>query len=400
MRSLAALLLTATVMVAAAQDKSCSDPLAVKSHALLQRGLASSLSSAPTKIKLDAKFNKTYKTNPSGAAAPLNEEGYNAVADRCCQAEMEEFIRRVIFDQALQLCSESGLLGFTPWHSCGAADRSFDRLVAELLAAPSSPCPWVQTSGTSCQPLPGPPSCLDFPNIPPRAHCQCSRSGAAKVNFQNAKVSQSNLGGTGPDSGLTELRFVGNTAPSAGVSSTGQLFDIVITTDDADYTGSSSATSVNGLWRGSADFGVIFTTATASSGIETNFKFKFVEPGTNNPVTVSEVHMTVFDLDGAPNYEVTSSKGYTGYVTTPDTNLLASKLPDGRTRFTGTANMNANNLKANGANGMNNADKQATVMYFYTDVSSFELQFGRTRSGGPSGLLFAFDSSLNELCGE
>jgi hypothetical protein len=34
----------------------------------------------------------TAAVNPSGAAAPLDETGYAAVADRCCQAEMQVFI--------------------------------------------------------------------------------------------------------------------------------------------------------------------------------------------------------------------------------------------------------------------------------------------------------------------
>ena len=41
---------------------------------------------------------------------------------------MKVFIERVIFDNNLQVCAESGLLGFIPWHSCGAVQRSFLKL--------------------------------------------------------------------------------------------------------------------------------------------------------------------------------------------------------------------------------------------------------------------------------
>jgi len=397
MQLLATLLLASVLLVVDAQEEVCAEPVSAKSHALLQKPVSAKspvyLSTARSPSLVQPQ--REAKTNPSGAAAPLNEEGYSAVADRCCEAEMKVFIERVIFDNDLQVCAESGLLGFIPWHSCGAVQRSFLKLETELLQASTSDCPWVQNKDDACQTLPGPPACLHFPDIPPSSHCQCSRSEAAKVDFAGTSVLHNNLGGWGPDSGVEELRLGGT--PSAGTSSTGEPFDIVITTDQPDYKGANLPTK-NGLWG--PDFGVIYTVAVEDAGVETNFKFSFVKPGTNTPVTLSEIHMTVFDIDGPTNWEVSSSKGYTGYATVPDTNLMASKLPDGRTRFTGTQNMNAANLKALGANRMTDEDKKATVMYFYKNVASFELQFGRTVKGGPSGLLFAFESSLNELCAE
>jgi len=390
MQLLATLLLASALVVVAAREEVCAEPVSAKSHALLQKGLLTARSPSQVQPERDA------KTNPSGAAAPLNEEGFSAVADRCCDAEMKEFITRVIFHNNLQVCEESGLLGFIPWHSCGAVERSFVKLETQLLQAATSTCPWVQNIGAACEALPGPPACLHFPGMPAASHCACSRSEAAKVSFAGASVLQNNLGGWGPDSGVEELRFGGT--PSAGTSSTGESFDIVITTDQPDYKGYPiGGSKTNGLWG--PDFGVIYTTAVEDAGVETNFKFSFVKPGTNIPVTLSEVHMTVFDIDGFANWEIASSKGYTGYATVPDTNLLASRLADGRTRFTGTQNMDAANLRALGANRLTDEDKRATVMYFYKNVASFELQFGRTVKGGPSGLLFAFESSLNELCG-
>merc|ERR1740138_1610717 len=78
------------------------------------------------------------------------------------------------------------------------------------------------------------------------------------------------------------------------------------------------------------------------SGV-TDFKFSFVAPGTNTPVVVTEIHMSVLDLDrdgptGAT--EVTSSKGYRGYVTDISPNIVASRFEDGRTKFSAvTANL-------------------------------------------------------------
>merc|ERR1711865_1044891 len=58
------------------------------------------------------------RVNPSGAAAPLNEVGYSAVADRCCQAEMMVFIERTAFQLGYESCLHGGLTGMVIYHSC------------------------------------------------------------------------------------------------------------------------------------------------------------------------------------------------------------------------------------------------------------------------------------------
>jgi len=185
---------------------------------------------------------------------------------------------------------------------------------------------------------------------------------------------------------VAEMRFSGS--PGAGViTSTGQVFDIVITTVDAYRPGGRNRNSKKG------DFGKIIISGRSSN----TFKFSFVEPGSNSPVKVPEIHMAVFDLDrwNRNSVETTSSKGYTGYVTDPNPDVVASKLPDGRTEFTGT--------KSNGdpttSMTLTAAQKKSSVMFFYTDVTSFELNFAK-KGNGNSGLLFAFGSSLQERCGD
>merc|ERR1719181_2701650 len=61
---------------------------------------------------------KRARVNPSGAAAPLDENGYAAVADRCCQAEMEAFMSRAAFDLNIELCQQGGMEGMAPFHTC------------------------------------------------------------------------------------------------------------------------------------------------------------------------------------------------------------------------------------------------------------------------------------------
>lgn len=368
------------VPVAIAQEASCSAADATsKSRALLQKGFSSSRSVSKHRNSAKPATGKV-ATNPSGAAAPLNDEGYSAVADRCCQAEMKLFIERVILDTGLQICASGGLEGFSPFHSCEQTS-SYEQLVADLLQSSTGACPWVQTGSGACTPLPGPPTCREYPEAPPTYACGCSRSKASKVNLGAATLAPNNLGGLGPGSGASEMRFSG----SPGTTSTGEAFDIVITNLDA-YARGTSNNEITG------DFGKILV----GSGT-TTFKFSFVAPGTNTPVVMPEIHMAVFDLDGHPSgadTEAVSSKGYVGYVTDPNPNSVASRLPDGRTEFKGITS----GSDPSSANLLTDAQRKSSIMFFYSEVSSFELSFG-SNSAYQRGLLFAFESGLNERCG-
>merc|ERR1719375_1736486 len=75
---------------------------------------------SPQHALLQITQNRVAKSNmnPSGAAAPLTADGYSAVADRCCQAEMEQFISRVAFDLGVDVCNDAGIKGLAPYHTC------------------------------------------------------------------------------------------------------------------------------------------------------------------------------------------------------------------------------------------------------------------------------------------
>jgi hypothetical protein len=174
--------------------------------------------------------------------------------------------------------------------------------------------------------------------------------------------------------------------PGAGITSTGQYFDIKITTLAA-YTRGTSNNELTG------DFGKILVGPRTSS----TFKFSFVQPGSNTPVTMPEIHMAVFDLDGRPDGTFTkaaSSKGYAGYVTDLNPNIVAAKTFDGRTEFNGTAS----GSEPFSATALTEAQKKISIMFFYKNVSSFELHFGTTATW-QSGLLFSFVSGLEDSCG-
>jgi hypothetical protein len=335
--------------------------------------------------------------NPSGAAAPLTEDGYAAVADRCCQAEMMEFIKRQVVNLNMEVCDEAGLYGITPYHSCEKGPQTFEKLTANLLANSIQRCTWLANIG-ECQPKPE--DCEKFLGGVPEGDCGCSKSSAAQIDFVAGELVRSNLGGLGPDTGAEEFRV-----RNAGVSDKAEAFDLVITTLG---TYAAKYPQYNGLYNG---FGAIniappgWPDASFDGSVE--FRFSFYEAGTDTPLELSEAHLAIFDLDGTSSdwgIEFASSKAYRGYVTDMNPNIAATRLPDGRTQFVaqGTSNNLANPTTPD---TLTDEQRRNSVMYFYTNTSSFDLTFGVTdaptssAAGNGRYLFFAGTSSLNDRCG-
>jgi len=320
-------------------------------------------------------------TNPSGAAAPLDEEGYSTVADRCCQAEMQVFIQRQVVNLGMEVCEEAGLVGIAPYHSCEAGPQTFAKLTANILADIEKRCTWVARAG-ECKERPA--DCAEYPGLT-LADCGCSRASASKVDFGAGTLSANNLGGVGPQAGAEEIRYA-----NMGTSETGKAFDVVVT---ALGPYDPPKPEINGI---KGEFGAI----NQRKGSTTDFKFSFVEPGTNTPVQLKEVHMALFDLDGnADQLESAASKGYKGYVTDTVPSLLASRLPDGRTQFSADG-VTPNIPNPTTPDALNSLQRKGSVMYFYSGVSSFDLTFAISGTVADSGrnLFFAFQSALNNRC--
>jgi hypothetical protein len=243
-------------------------------------------------------------------------------------------------------------------------------------------CGWLRIQG-ECQPIPD--DCPEYPHIIPFYDCDCNRTLASELDIHTATLVYNNLGGVGPvNTDPEEMRF------SSGTSYRGEPFDLVITAMTPYTHGNIRNNGKDG------GFGKI----TMKADNEANFLFSFVEPGTNFPVVQDEVHMATYDLDGgAGGLEFVSSVGYTGYVTDPDPNLLATLYDDGtslRTKFQsiGTSHPNPSDPETLTAKQRRNA-----VMFFYKNVSSFEVNFGI--DGGSNGrtLFFSFVCALNDRCG-
>jgi hypothetical protein len=113
--------------------------------------------------------------------------------------------------------------------------------------------------------------------------------------------------------------------------------------------------------------------------------------------------MATFDLDGdeTEGLEYVSSKGYKGYVTDAEPSVVASRLPDGRTKFT-SAGEKANLENPTLPDALTVEQRRNSVMNFYTNVSSFEVNYGieNIDQRGSRNLFFAFESSLEDRCGD
>lgn len=137
-------------------------------------------------------------------------------------------------------------------------------------------------------------------------------------------------------------------------------------------------------------------------GTDTNFQFQFVESGTSTPRVLSEVHMAFFDMDGQAAWqEYVSGEGYKGYITDVATTLSASTLASGRTQFEGTVSVE--NPTSPGV--ASEAQRKASVMFFFKDTSTFKITFGHkgnkapyTRPGEFATLFFSGSSVLVDRC--
>jgi len=93
-----------------------------------------------------------------GASASLNQAGYRGVAKRCCQSEMEKFIKRLIGSKHFYICDEGSFKGFLHWFDCTDDDQNFEKLVEGITIARSGlppMCPWLgslEAMPISCPP--------------------------------------------------------------------------------------------------------------------------------------------------------------------------------------------------------------------------------------------------------
>lgn len=97
--------------------------------------------------------------HPTGKSAELDEDGYAAVALRCCYSEMEEFVLREIGRQRFSVCDdawgEGSLQGFLRWFDCTDDGQTYEKLrqgIATARHGIAPLCPWLTDRGLQCDP--------------------------------------------------------------------------------------------------------------------------------------------------------------------------------------------------------------------------------------------------------
>lgn len=91
-----------------------------------------------------------------GKEVPLDEAGFEEVANSCCYDDMRSFIQRLAGKMDMKICDEGGLSGFAPHYSC-SNESTLLALTEEMQAAPGTKCAWLGRSGEACAPIH--PSC-------------------------------------------------------------------------------------------------------------------------------------------------------------------------------------------------------------------------------------------------
>jgi len=208
----------------------------------------------------------------------------------------------------------------------------------------------------------------------------CQPGGACKMSFQ--KVKQNNLGGKGPQKGAKELRY------KAVCTVAGNTLDLAVTSTSSYVPAKSVRNGINGKYG----------QVNLQNSHKGDFLFSFYKTGTNTPFTLSSTSFTIFDIDsGNHGQEIVTASGYASYtVGNTELKVEPSSTSVKLTSTTvGTGKDNPKDPKA-----LTAQQRARSATFVYQSASSFPLSFEIT--GGPKGkgrnLLFAGDSSLNEMC--
>jgi len=206
---------------------------------------------------------------------------------------------------------------------------------------------------------------------------------AQSANVTFSSVSHRNLGGGGP-SGLPEnLRY-----PNV-YTQNGQVLDMVVTSNN--YQGDGTLTGVVGY------FGRI----NQKAGTSVDYKFKFVETGTDTAVTVVNLMFSFFDFDqpqtSGVREQITTGPFEHAYLSNMTT-VEHQDNGDGTYTFKSTLSESAVRLPMHPA-FLTEAEQKQALTIEYGSVSEFSITVDLTGSGSDSepnrDILFSGLSTLN-----
>jgi len=240
------------------------------------------------------------------------------------------------------------------------------------------------TAVTSLAPAPAPTASPT--RAPTRSPTQqtCSPPPECKLSFH--KVSHSNLGGQGPDSGVAELRF-DSVCKVAGTN-----LDLVVKAV-TEYTVNNN--KANGL---SGQYGQI----NVLGGTQVDLQFQFVKQGTLDVFPIASTAFTIFDLDGNKNsgaYQRVVVTGLDHYVLTSGSTVVAKELSTTPYKMSFDASEDGN-AADNPTDPMKltQLQKRRTVSIQFSQTGSFVMGFAITGpyANGGRNFVFAGKSSIDK----
>lgn len=213
------------------------------------------------------------------------------------------------------------------------------------------------------------------------------------IDFTQANVVHSNLGGAGPDSGEETLVF-GNVKPGVNL----------VITATSPYT-PNTVNAQGGILRNDVKngFGVI----NLASGSSVDLKFQFQDAATGSPKILESFLFTFFDADHGMAHESREAVTVTGFssfkysdetaldVTETSTDDAALNAGAGVATFTSTMRGGKVDNPTNPL-ALNNLQERRTVVLLFENKADFTVSAGESGYANPQGrnIFFAGSSAL------
>lgn len=216
-----------------------------------------------------------------------------------------------------------------------------------------------------------------------------------KIDFLNAQVLHTNLGGAGPDAGDATLVF-GNVMPGTNLVVTALS---AYTPNELNPDGGASR---NGIQHG---FGVI----NMASDSSVDLKFALVDSDSGEPKVLDSFLFTIFDADHGSSHEsreAVTVSGFSAFKVSDDTALdITETATDDESLLAGGGVATFTSTMKGGKAGnpvspmsLDDVQKMKTVVFLFEDKSEFLVTAGESGYAKAQGRNLLFAGSSATVC--
>ena len=264
---------------------------------------------------------------------------------------------------------------------CCSTGRNF------LFAGDSAVLPFCESPPPPPRPPPPPAAPPGAPPQPPR---DCSDDGVcgypfrgctpttgfAQLDFSQATVAYSNIGGLGPDTSAARALRLDN----VGTNLDGSRLDLLVTNRSRYRVNNAPLNGIEGA------FGRI----NVYIGTSVDLTMTFVAGGTDEPVTLSDIVMSFYDFDnGGTNREVLTMSAFDSYNVMSNTEILVGPGSTFGRIFTATARGDGDDNPSDPMQ-LSELQRRRSVAFTYRQTSSINMTFDSQGTGnGGRNFLFA-----------